>query len=135
MPRWTPVCVIFCKDAPQLCAERNASCLVELGDSYGERGVREIHIRTREPNRFAGAQTGAVHQQEECPEGDRLKLAPPVLIADHSVEQPSEFFTSVDVGDEGCRLFRSTHRNRRAIRVTVLDREPPETAESIVLAM
>jgi len=106
-----------------------------LGDSYCERGVREIHIRTRETNRFAGAQTGAVHQQEECPGGDRLKLAPPLLIAGHAVEEPSELFTSVDVGDEGCGLFRSTRGNRRTIRITVLNREPPETAESIVLAM
>jgi hypothetical protein len=35
--------VIFCKDAPQWRTERNASCLIELGESYGECGFREIH--------------------------------------------------------------------------------------------
>lgn len=57
------------------------------------------------------------------------------LIAGHSVEQPSEFFASVEIGNEGYRFLGATRGYWRTIRVPVLDREPPKTAESIVLAI
>ena len=58
----------------KLCRDGNETALVELGVAYGEDRIREVDIVERQALCFAEAQTRAIEQQEQCPQGVAVEL-------------------------------------------------------------
>ena len=120
----------------KLPADGNQASLVELGVTYGQQRIGQVHIVEGQPLGLAESQPRAVEKLEQCPQGIGVGLDRTLPTDIDGVEQALQLVTGVNVRwghPRSSRLFIA-RRKRRPNHVAAADRVAVEAGQDAVLA-